>query len=307
VNVGFSGVRAPVQEYTVRPSKGTFVWDKIALVELNGVIGSFDVDGGVYRQKNTVMLLREKLERAEADPLVRAVLLRISSPGGGVTASDILHEEIQAFRKRSEKKVVVWMMDVAASGGFYAAMAGDRVLAHPTCVTGSIGVIAGLLNVAKLADWAGVESTPVKSGPKKDMGSVFRRMTDEEKAIFQSVIDEYHDRFVSVVAAARPNLDEARVRAVADGRIMTARQALKAGLIDKVCTLDGAIEETMDAAGIDDARVIMYGRPNTYMANVYATETDTPAPRAAAPASLPAAALELLRGRRPVFLYLWQP
>jgi protease-4 len=304
VNVPLLPGQAPVDEHVVREAEGKFVLDKVAILEINGVINAFASDGVFQSWENTVALFKEKLERAADDSAVKAVVIRISSPGGGVTASDILYEEIRRFRKRSKKKVVVWMMDVAASGGVYVAMAGDKVVAHPTAVTGSIGVIAVLVNVEKLAEKVGVEATPIKSGAMKDMGSIFRKLTPEERKVFQAVVDEHHERFVQVIADNRPKLNEAAVRKLADGRIFTAKQAKEAGLIDGICDLHAALALAYAEADIDDARVVMYGTATGHMDNVYSSDADAPKPLAL---NRTPGLLDLLGARRPVFLYLWTP
>jgi protease-4 len=273
-------------------------------VDVDGILGLAPVDGGLWTSENTVALAKEKLNRAAEDYWVKAVVVRVSSPGGSVTASDILYQELKEFRRKTGKKVIVWLMDVGASGGYYIAMGGDKVLAHPTCVTGSLGVIATLVNVEKLAQWAGVETTAVKSGEKKDMGSLFRKPTADEQKIFQAVIDEYYNRFVQVIVENRPNLDEKKIRALADGRIYTAAQAKEAGLVDDTCNLAGAIAAACQAADISDCRVVLYGAPVGYKDNIYATEAAAPK---LGESGMRLPSLPLSSGRRPVFMYLWLP
>ena len=194
------------------------------------------------------------------------------------------------------------MMDVAASGGYYVALGADTIIAHPTTVTGSIGVIMITVNAQGLLEKIGVSASAIKSGPRKDMGSPFRHLTDEERAIFQSVIDELQNRFVAKVAERR-NLPIAKARQIADGRIYTAEQAAQNGLIDQIGYVDDAIRAAKRAAGVGEAQVIVYHRPREYRATYYA-RADASAPRL--DTALTQFAL-LLGGTGPRFLYLWWP
>ena len=170
-------------------------------------------------------------------------MLRINSPGGGVTASDIMYRDLVHFREETHKPVVACMMDVAASGGYYLAMGCDRIYAHPSTVTGSIGVIMSLYNATGLMKIVGVTSDPIKSGPNKDIGNPGRPMTPEERAILQGMVTGFYDQFVDVVArAARTSLTPEKVRELADGRVYSGAEAKKLGLIDEVGYLDDALK-----------------------------------------------------------------
>src|SRR5262249_17873578 len=163
-----------------------------------GVILNSKLGGLLTSGDNPVSLFRERLQAAAEDKHVKAVVLRINSPGGGVTASDIMYQDLVSFRKETGKPVVACMMDVAASGGFYLAMGSDLVFAHPTTVTGSIGVIMSLYDASGLFSLIGVASNPIKSGPNKDIGNPARPMTEEQRAILQSMIDQFYGQFVKV-------------------------------------------------------------------------------------------------------------
>lgn len=202
--------------------------EKVLLIDLSGVISSQDKDG-LIQQPNMVAALKEELTKASKDEKVKAVVVRINSPGGTVNASDILYHELKSFKATRKIPVVVSMMDVAASGGYYAAMASDAILVHPSTVTGSIGVIMLTVNAKGLMEKVGVEANAITSGPRKDMGSPFRTMTAEEKAIFQGVIDSFYQRFLSVVQEGRPNLSADQIKKLADGRIYSGEQAKAAG------------------------------------------------------------------------------
>jgi protease-4 len=218
--------------------------------------------------ENPVSLFRERLEAA-ADRHVKAVVLRLNSPGGAVTASDIMYEDLVHFREKTHKPVVACMMDLAASGAYYLAMGADVVYAHPTTVTGSIGVIMTLYNASGLFEKIGLTSNPIKSGPNKDIGNPGRPMTEAERAILQGMVDRFYGQFVEVVVRGR-HLPEERVRTLADGRVYTGVEAKELGLVDAVGHLDDAIAAAKDLAGIVDAAVIAYDRGDGYRGSVYA-------------------------------------
>ena len=243
--------------------------DKIVLMDLSGIITEEEKAGAFITEPSLVARMKEEIEKASQDPAVKAVVLRINSPGGTVTASDILYHELDRFKKRTGKKVIASIMDLGASGGYYVAVSADKIIAHPTTVTGSIGVIMLNVNVEGLLEKIGVAGTAIKSGDKKDMGSPFRSMTDEERKIFQGVIDQMYDRFVSVVATGRKNLTMDQVKKISDGRIYTAQQALELGLVDSIGYLDDAIELAKAESGLMQARVVLYYRPGAYKDNVY--------------------------------------
>jgi protease IV len=286
----------PLEETTVE-GRGS---GKVLLMDLAGVLAEEPIL--TLEGRPSVPLLarvREELEKAADDKAVRALVIRINSPGGTVTASDILYHEIMRFKERRKVPVVASILDVGASGGYYVALAADRIYAHPTTVTGSIGVLMLTVNASGLLEKIGVTASYVKSGEFKDMGSPFRTLRPEERALFQDLIDRFYGRFVELVARSR-KLDEARVRAFADGRVYTAREALGLGLIDEIGYLEDAITGAKTAAGLADARVVSYHRPRQYRATIYSTG-ETPAPAA----TLPDMARVVFSGPR--FLYLWWP
>ncbi len=244
--------------------------------------------------------VREELKKAADDPKVRAVVVRINSPGGTVTASDIIYRELLEFRRARQVPIVASMMDVAASGGYYIALAADTIVAHPTTVTGSIGVIMISLNAEGLMEKIGLATNTIKSGARKDMGSPFRQLTPEERAIFQSVIDDLYRQFVAKVVERR-QISPATAATLADGRIYTAEQALGHKLVDRIGYVPDALEVARHAAGLTEARVIVYKRPREYRATYYArSETD---------ASVFASVSQLtgMAGAGPRLLYLWMP
>jgi len=276
---------------------------KVLLVAIEGVIEAKEDDGvlGMPRP-SPVARLREQLGRAREDSEVRALLVRINSPGGTVTASEVVYREILRYKHETGVPVVAQLMGTATSGAYYAAMAADVVIAHPTTVTGSIGVLFLGINVAGLMEKVGIENQTLTAGARKDSGSPLRPMRPEERAHLQSVLDDLHLRFKEAVAAGRPELDRARVDALADGRIYSAAQALENGLVDALGDMETAIAESERRAGLASSRVVTYHRPREWRHNVY-TQPPTRGPGALR--------LELWPGLadlpRPGFHYLWLP
>lgn len=236
----------------------------IALVPITGAIQSGDggsafSDGGAYAGQIT-----RTLRRIQRDRNIKAVVLRIDSPGGGVTPSDEIHNEVVRTRTQYGKPVVVSVGSMAASGGYYIAAAADRILANRTSITGSIGVITVLPNMQGLMEKVGVETAVLTTGPYKDLGSGLRPLTDGDRQVMQGILDDAYGRFVSVVAAGR-KMDEGRVRELADGRIYTATQARELGLLDEFGDLPDAILVASEMVGLGaDPRVIDYGRRSLF-------------------------------------------
>ncbi len=305
-------VNAPLDESIVQPADG-WTRNKIALIDVNGLILNARKPGFLSDGENPVAVFREKLQMAAEDPRVKAVVLRINSPGGGVTASDIMYHELQEFRDKTGKPVVACMMDVCASGGYYLAMACDSVFAHPSTTTGSIGVIMSLYNAEGLFTKLGIESDPIKSGPNKDLANPARKLSDEERAILQGIVNEYYGSFVGVVAKGR-NLPVEQVRAVADGRVYTAQQAKELKLIDEIGYLADAIRDAKLRAGVIDAKVITYDREPESRSTIYARGPRIPNEinvKVNVPGLDLGDRLGDLLGVHPqtgaTFLYLWQP
>jgi len=292
----------PLEEEVVEGKGQT----KILLMDISGFISDEPASAGLGlgpppARVPMLVRIREELTKAAKDRQVRALVLRINTPGGTVTASDIIYREIMLFREETRVPVIAALMDVAASGGYYIALSADRIVAHPTTVTGSIGTIMVTANVEGLLGKIGVATNTFKSAEHKDMGSPFRPLTPEERAIFQSVIDELQRQFVAKVIERR-RLPEAEARELADGRIYTAPQALDKRLVDAIGYMPDAIAAARSAAGLDEAKVIVYKRPRDYQATYYAqTRTETHALDATVER------LAGLAGAGPRFLYLWAP
>jgi protease-4 len=216
--------------------------DKIAIVEIRGVI----------TQSSGII---EEIHQYLEDDGVKAIILRIDSPGGGVGPSQEIYREVMKIK--SKKKVVTSMGSVAASGGYYVACASDLIVANPGTITGSIGVLMEFTNIEELFKKIGIKGVVVKSGELKDMGSPFREMTPEERRILQGVIDNVHEQFIQAVAEGR-RLDRSKVAQIADGRILTGEQAKQLGLIDQIGNLEDAIDTTAKMVGIVGKPNILY-------------------------------------------------
>ncbi len=294
-------VGGPISETIIADPQTWFCRDKVALIDVDGLLLNARTGSLLGSGDNPVSLFREKLEAAAYDERVQAIVLRINSPGGAVTASDIMYRDLLHFRRDTRKPVVACMMDVAASGAYYLAVGCDRVYAHPTTVTGSIGVIMSLYNASGLLSRVGVLSDPIKSGPNKDLGNPARPMTDEERAILQGMVNSFYDQFVQVVVRSR-HLPEERVRALADGRLYTGIDAHKLGLVDRVGYLEDAIQMAMDLACLKDATIIAYDRCEGYRGSIYAG-----LPKIPSEINVKLDVPGLSNPAGATFLYLWQP
>ena len=260
------GGPSPLRESVVDGKRGP----KIVMIEIDGAIRDQEETGafGIGTREGTVARVRAELELARQDDEVKALLLRINTPGGTVTASDIVFREIIRFKQERNVPVVAQLMGLATSGGYYVAMSADAIYANPTTLTGSIGVIFVSVNFAGLMQKLGVEDQTIVSGPRKDTGSVLRRMRPEERAQLQGVIEQLSSRFQEVVAQGRPSLSRERIRELADGRVYTAEEAKQAGLVDAIGYLEDGIAETKRRAGLSEARVVTYHRGRESRENI---------------------------------------
>ena len=254
---GASVVAAALAVMTVSSygGDGPGVGDAVAIIRVEGVIASGGSStsyiGGAFSDE-----IVKYLARAEADDWVKAIVLRIDSPGGGVVASNEIYERLLEI----DKPIVASMGETAASGGYYVACAADKIVANPATMTGSIGVISQIVGLEELLEKVGVEVIVIKSGSHKDIGGFHRDITEEERALFQAMIDEVYRGFVQIVALSR-RLPEERVRELADGRAYTGQQAQQLGLVDELGNLPHAIELAAEMGGIKgEPRLVEYRR-----------------------------------------------
>lgn len=251
--------------------------EKILLVDVSGIIGTTLRPGLLEREGDILSQVYHRLQLAAEDPYVRGIILRVDTPGGEVTASDILYNEIIKFRERTTIPVVSLMMGLATSGGYYVASATDHIIAHPSTITGSIGVISIFPNLGELFSKIGIEVNVIKSGELKDSGSAFRNMSKEEKELFQAIVDELYQKFLDVVLHGRDNaISMDGLKTIADGRIYTAQQALKLKLIDEIGYFDAALEKVKTFAKVREAKVITYTYYPKKKTNLYAQHLDAP-------------------------------
>ncbi len=306
VNLG-SLLAGEMEQVVARESPRWLERKRVALVDVDGFIAS-SAPGFLARSVTTVADVRERLDRAARDGRVRAVVLRVNSPGGEVSASDTIYREVLRFRHETGKPVVAALTGTATSGAYYVALAADCIVAAPTTVTGSVGVIMELVNVEGLFGKVGLRPEVFKSGEKKDIGSPTRTMTEEERRMLAGVIDELFGRFVGAVRERRPAMTEADLETVSDGRVLTASQALELGLVDRIGYLDDALDDAYALAGIRTADVILYRPFRHYNANIYARgAVEGPAVGEGLESSLGWARDVLLGRGSPAFLYLWCP
>jgi len=221
--------------------------DNVAVVDVTGVLTS---SHSVSRGSSSARSVIEELEKHGEDGSVRAVVLRIDSPGGTVVAAQEVFAAVTRLREEKNKIVVASMADIGASGGYYIACAADRIYANPGTITGSIGVIMEFPNLKELFGKIGITSTTIKSGEFKDTGSALREMTEREREVLQELIDDVYDQFVAAVQERR-NMPQQAVRDIADGRIFTGRQAHTLGLVDELGDLTSAVAAAAELAGIE--------------------------------------------------------
>ncbi len=287
----------------VRAGRAPAPCGRIALIDIDGVLlnqnyGSFYAVGD-----NPLAAFRDKLDAAARDSQVVAVLLRINSPGGSVTTCDVMAEELRRFKAETHKPVVACLMDLATSGAYFVAVECDRIVAHPTALTGGLGVVFNHYNLQDAMAQLNLVADPVKSGAKVDMGTVTGPLDDETRAMIQKMADVYRDHLQRRVKARRLAMTAHDHQVASDGRVLLASQAMELHLVDRLGYVHDAIAEAEHLAGISGAEVVLYHRSGYPAHSLYAI-TPNPAPlNEVIPFSYPG----LDRSRLPTFLYLWQP
>jgi protease-4 len=288
-----------IQEVVLIKSR---VKEKILLLDISGVIASSMKPGVFDKEGDILSQVYYRLKKAAEDNLVKGIILRLDTPGGEVTASDIIYHEIMNFKKRTGIPVLALMMGLTASGGYYIASACDLLIAHPSTLTGSIGVISLFPNLEGLFEKVGIQVHVIKSGELKDSGSVFRQMTPKERDVFQKIVDEYHQNFQDVVYENRKDhLSLEDLKKIADGRVMTASQALEAKLIDEIGYFDKALKIILDLSSLPEANVVSYTYFPKRKTNIYATSLKSE------PLLESASFRDVVQSLKSGFYYLWHP
>lgn len=293
-----------LMETQIQGDRFLFLTDKIAIIDVDGVLVNRQKRGLMKAGENPVSLFIEKLDKAARDKSVKAVVLRINSPGGTVEASDIMYHHLRRFKDRTGKPVIACVLGLGCSGAYYLACGCDGIVAQPSSVTGSIGTIMQTFSVAGTMEKIGVKAVAVKSGRMKDMASPLHDLSDEERDLLQGIIDHFYQQFLDVVENGRTTIEKEKLKELADGRVFMAEKALEEGLIDRIGYLDDGIKWAKEKAGLYRPRVVIYRRPSGYKPNAYGLAS------ANADGLAPLINVDLpdwLSGGSPQFLYLWQP
>jgi len=308
--VGVSPGDQELQTTTVT-SDGHWFSPQVAVIDVSGVIMNAPKPGLIQRGRNPVSDLHEKLQEAADDSRVKAVVLRLNTPGGGVTASDAMYRDIVRFKQDTGKPVVALMMDVTASGGYYVACAADKIVTYPTSVVGSIGVIVQTISVKPALSKIGIHVEAMTSGKNKDAGSPLSILTDDHRKVLQGLVDDYYARFVTLVRDARPDIPMDRFDDLTDGRVVSGEQAVALGLADHVGDIIDAGDMATEMAGLDHADMIIYHRRLEYVGSPYA---QSPGASANSTTSTQINLMQLnMNGSIPGFdmpvgvYYLWRP
>ncbi len=270
VNVSITPSVVPLKEMVVEGTGAS----KILMLNVSGFISERGRSDRLKLQQRPSLVeeVRETLKKAEEDDDIAGIIIKINSPGGTVSASDIIYHEVMNFRKKKGVPVYACITGIGTSGAYYIAAASDKIFSHPGAITGSIGVIALKFNAEGLMAKLGIKDETIKSGDKKDMFSPFRPLTFEERNIMQGVIDDLHKQFVNAVFdQRRERMTLQELNALADGRIYTAGTALKLHLIDQIGYMDEVIMEMKEKLGIEKARVVRYRRGGKYAGTIYSS------------------------------------
>lgn len=294
---------SPGGPYREQRLSGTGKGGKILLVSVDGLISEREKSGMLRTRPSTLEDVTAQLRLARRDPNIKAVVLKVDSPGGTVTASDLIAHEITRYKADTGVKVVAVLMGVAASGGYYVALPADHIAALPTTVTGSVGVIFLQPRVAGLLEKIGVSVDVSKSGAQKDMGSPFRQPTEEERRIVDGVVKAQAERFQKLVREHR-KLDEAAMATVATARVFTAQEAKELKLVDSVGYMEDVFATAEKLGGLPKgAPVVSYRRQYLQNATPYAPGAEAIEPKP----SLVSLGLENLAPPRAGMYYLWLP
>ncbi len=268
--VGSGPSGKPIRPTTVIRETGYFDSTRIAVIDVKGLISNSSPVGFLSRGENPVSLLHHKLEAARRDHAVKAVILRLNTPGGTVTASDAMYREVKRFKAKSGKPVVAMMQDVAASGGYYLSCAADRIVAYPTTVTASIGVIMQLVSVKRGLGMIGVDPVAITSGPNKAAGSPLDELKEEHKKLMRRMVNDFYGRFREVVRKGRSRIPKEHFDRLTDGRVVTGAEAKQYGLVDELGDIYTAFAVAKKLAKVKRADLVVYRRGTAPGSSPYA-------------------------------------
>jgi protease IV len=293
----------PMVGTVVRAGRDSGSCARIAVIDVDGVLLNQNFGTLLSVGDNPLASLRDKLEAAGRDPRVAGVVLRINSPGGSVTTCDIMAEELRRFRTEIHKPVVACLMDLATAGAYFIAVESDLIVAHPTAITGGLGVVFNHYNLQDAMGQLNVVADPVKSGSKIDMGTIVGPLDDENRKLLQQMADAYQEHLQRRVKERRPAMTAGDHRVVQDGRVLLASTAQALHLVDRLGYVHDAIDQAESLSGVSGAEVVIFHRSGYPAHSLYAI-TPNPAPlNESIPFSYPG----LDRSKLPTFLYLWQP
>ncbi len=274
---------------------------KIAVVDVDGLLLNQNISGLGSMGENPVALFREKLTAIAEDQSVGAVVLRINSPGGGVTAADVMAHDLLELKRKRNLPIVACLMVTGTGGGYYLATHADAIIAHPTSVVGGIGVIMNVYNMEDTMGQFNILSDHIKAGEKIDAGTPERAIEDDEREMLQEIADSFHKRFVDQVKFARGEIKSSDQ--VFEGRVYTGVQAEELSLVDRVGYLDDALSHARQLCGGDpDGPVVMLRRDNDRAYTTLDVTPNDPLGTSLIPIKIPG----LDRSSMPTFLYLWQ-
>jgi protease-4 len=290
-----------LEQVTVESGNGP---GKIAIVEVEGMLLDERTEGLLQSGENPLSLFVQELDQCAADDSVKAIVLRVNSPGGSVTTSDIMYNAVLRFRNTTHKPVVASAQEVMASGAYYVSCGSDKIVVNPTSIVGSIGVIFDSFDFEDTLTKLGIRSEAIKSAPLKDMGSPYKHLTPEAREVMQGMVDEYYARFKNLVASNRGITDTNTMDLVTDGRVFSGTRAVELKLADQTGGLLDAINLARQMSGANGAKVVMYKRPYAYSGSIYA---EMPAPLPKAEANQMTLKLPLSESLPAGFYYLWEP
>jgi protease-4 len=286
----------------VSVAEGRAFGGKIAIIEVEGMLLDDRTGGLLQPSENPLSLFVQELSQAANDDDVKAVVLRVNSPGGSVTTSDTMYDALLRFKAKTHKPVIASAQEVAASGAYYVSCGADKIIVSPTSIVGSIGVIFESFDFQDTLDKLGAREVSIKSAPLKDMGSPYIHLTPEARAVMQNMVDEYYARFKNVVITRRGISNAKTLALVTDGRVFSGENAVALGLADQTGRLDDAVDIARQMANAPGAEVVMYKRPYGYSGSIYA-EMPAPEPQS----NSMNLKLPMSDWLPDGFYYLWQP